>query len=94
MSEAESWRFAPGEVGGLKVASLSVSLEPAQWPDSLTSAEREVARRLVRGETYDEIAERRKTSASTVSSQVRAVFEKLGVGSASELVAWLARRMS
>lgn len=80
-------------MGGLKVASLSVRLEPTRWPETLTSAEREVARGLLRGETYDEIAGLRQTSASTVSSQVRSIFEKLGVGSASELVALLARRM-
>jgi DNA-binding NarL/FixJ family response regulator len=76
----------------MSVATLSIRLEPEEWPDALSAAEREVARGLIRGHCYEEIAQRRQASVSTIASQVRSIFGKLGVDSASELVAVLARR--
>lgn len=46
---------------------------------ALTASEREIAQRLLEGDSRRGIAERRATSAQTVASQLGAVFAKLGV---------------
>ncbi len=53
---------------------------------SLSPAEREVAAALLRGATNAEIAERRGVAKRTVTKQVAAIFEKLGVRSRRELL--------
>jgi DNA-binding CsgD family transcriptional regulator len=58
-------------------------------PRSLTSAEREVVRRALAGESNPEIARGRGTSTRTVANQMASVFRKLGVGSRLELFALL-----
>jgi DNA-binding NarL/FixJ family response regulator len=71
---------------------VSIPLEPTRWPRELTDAEQDVARGLVRGETYAAIAARRATSPHTVAAQVRQMLRKLALSSTAELVASLARR--
>lgn len=78
--------------GAIELAVLSVPVEPASWPEELTDAERDVARRLICGRAYADIAEERGTSRHTVSSQISSMLDKLGVASTSELIALLARR--
>jgi DNA-binding CsgD family transcriptional regulator len=63
---------------------------PTAAPEPLTSAEADVAARIVRGESRRTIAEARGVSIHTVDTQIRALLDKLGVHSASELVAVLA----
>jgi len=46
---------------------------------SLTASEREIAQRLLEGDSRRGIAERRATSAQTVASQLGAIFSKLSV---------------
>lgn len=58
----------------------------------LSEAEREVARRAARGESSAEIARARGTSLSTVTNQLGAIYRKLGVGSKTELAAWVVGR--
>ncbi len=53
--------------------------------DRLSPAEREVASALVEGKTNAAIARARGTSANTVANQIRSIFDKLGVGSRTEL---------
>jgi DNA-binding CsgD family transcriptional regulator len=60
-------------------------------PQGLSDAEREVARELLAGRTAAEIAKRRERSLSTVRNQVRAIYAKLGVGSAVEFTAYCSR---
>ena len=57
--------------------------------EGLTEAERAVLAHLMAGSTNGDIAQRRKTSESTVANQVGAIFQKLGVMSRSELAARL-----
>jgi DNA-binding NarL/FixJ family response regulator len=58
----------------------------------LSPSELEVARMLLRGASYREIARRRRRSIGTIAKQVSAVFRKLGVRSRAELAAQIARR--
>ena len=57
---------------------------------ALTSAEREVASLIAEGRSTAEIARARGTSAHTVSNQLSALYDKLGVRSRGELAALLA----
>ncbi|HZO17327.1 MAG TPA: LuxR C-terminal-related transcriptional regulator [Polyangiaceae bacterium] len=52
----------------------------------LSRAEREVALLIAEGLTNAEIAQRRRRSERTVANQIARIFEKLGIGSRSELV--------
>jgi DNA-binding NarL/FixJ family response regulator len=52
----------------------------------LSATEREIAEQIVAGLTNAAIARARGTSAYTVANQIRAIFEKLAVGSRAELV--------
>jgi DNA-binding CsgD family transcriptional regulator len=56
----------------------------------MTEAEREITRRLIRGDTYAEIAVRRGVSEHTVANQVCALLDKLNAESTSALISRLA----
>jgi len=60
-------------------------------PPTLTAAEAEVARAVLRGESNAEIARVRRVSERTVRNQLSSIFEKLDVGSRAELAARLSR---
>ena len=81
-------------IGEVELALLSVPIEPACWPDGLTESEKAVARRLIRGRSYRDIARERGVSEETVSAQVTSMMRKLHVDSAHRLVARLAARQS
>lgn len=49
----------------------------------LTKAEREIAELVARGWSNARIAQARAVAASTVTKQLQAIFDKLGVGSRS-----------
>jgi DNA-binding CsgD family transcriptional regulator len=70
---------------------LSIPLHEPSSTDSLTHSERDIARRILRGDSNAEIAAARGTSVRTVANQVRAIFAKLHVCSRAELVARIAR---
>jgi DNA-binding NarL/FixJ family response regulator len=53
----------------------------------LSEAERAIARALVTGASNALVSAARQTSLRTVANQVRAVFQKLAVGSRAELIA-------
>ena len=80
--------------GGVPLHVLSVPREPAHWPESLTEAERSVARHLVLGRSYTAIAHERGVRPDTVATQVSAMLDKLEVESAAQLVALLAGERS
>ena len=61
---------------------------------ALTPAELEVLEMLIEGASNAEIARRRGRSVKTIANQVRAVFQRVGVGSRRELWAFRSRRMS
>lgn len=73
------------EVGPDQYALFSFPLPEWRLPACLTESECEVAMRLLRGEHVEEIARARGRSINTVRNQIRALYEKLGVGSVSEL---------
>jgi DNA-binding NarL/FixJ family response regulator len=73
---------AGDEIGVLAVAR---ALDDAAL-DRLSPAERAIAAALVEGKTNAAIARARGTSAHTVANQIRSIFERLGVGSRTELV--------
>jgi DNA-binding NarL/FixJ family response regulator len=56
----------------------------------LTETERGIVAAVLRGDTNAEIAAARGTSPRTVANQIARVFKKLGVGSRSELAAYVA----
>ncbi|MFK7853836.1 MAG: helix-turn-helix transcriptional regulator [Granulosicoccus sp.] len=60
--------------------------------DTLTESENEVARLVVRGLSYKEIARIRGRSFSTIDHQLRSIRRKLSVSSTAELVSLLAKK--
>lgn len=66
---------------------------PVEWPE-LTPAEAEVASLVLRGLDNRTIARERSVAPSTVSSQLEAIYRKLGIGSRSELAGLASRRSS
>lgn len=86
---SEDFKVQQFEVDGISLTKLEV---PTRVEDSrLTPSEIEIAERLLRDESYEEIATARGTTRSTVASQVQALFEKFDVASTSELIVELAR---
>lgn len=73
---------------------LSEPIAPqVAWPE-LTPAEAEVASLALRGLDNRTIARERRVAPSTISTQLEAIYRKLGVGSRSELAGVAARRKS
>jgi DNA-binding NarL/FixJ family response regulator len=72
-------------------AVLTFPLAPITLPDSLTEAERSVARALLAGESNAQIAAARHTSVRTIVSQVSSLMRKLHVQSRAEALAVLCR---
>ncbi len=64
----------------------------AELAGQLSQAEYDVARLLVEGFNYDQIASVRGTSPRTVANQVAAAFARLGVSGRAELLCFLAKR--
>jgi DNA-binding NarL/FixJ family response regulator len=70
---------------------LSVERPDRELDARLSGAERQIARFLVEGYSYTQIARLRNTSQRTVANQVSAIFCKLGVSGRAELLALLVR---
>lgn len=75
---------------GRRYAALWFSRPAGRW-SKLTSAEREVAEMILAGQSNAGIARARRVALSTVATQVRSVFAKLGVSSRAELVGRIIR---
>lgn len=86
-SEPSTVRTTSFRVGTEEFTVVSVPLPDADDLSVLTSAERDVCRRLLRGRSNAEIAQARGRSDRTIANQVAAIFHKLGVGSRAELAA-------
>jgi DNA-binding NarL/FixJ family response regulator len=87
-------RAAKFRFGDEDLAVLSFPLPEVVLPESLTDAEREIARALLDGSSNAEIAEARGTSARTVANQIASLFRKMKVQSRGELFVMIARRGS
>jgi DNA-binding NarL/FixJ family response regulator len=79
---------------GLDIARLSADeelvvltfpLSPPDLPATLTEAERDVALRVLAGNSNAAIASARRSSERTVANQLARIYRKLGVASRSEL---------
>lgn len=77
------------EMGGERLAVLSLPLASSADLSALTAAERDVAERASAGASNRAIARARGTSERTVANQLASIFDKLGVGSRAELAAKL-----
>lgn len=78
-------------IAGVTVLVVSFPALPDSLPEDLSAAEREVLRCLLRGDSYAEIATRRRTAMRTTANQVASIFRKVGVASRGELAARLSR---
>jgi DNA-binding CsgD family transcriptional regulator len=76
--------------GGLRAVGIPHGVAEAVAP--LSTAERAVLAALLDGRSNREIGAARGTSERTVANQVRAIFDKVGVGSRRELIAWYSAR--
>jgi DNA-binding NarL/FixJ family response regulator len=85
-------RAATHRLRGTEYLVLSYETGSPELPDSLTRAQRELARAVMRGKSNPEIAAERGTSPRTVANQLQAVYDKLGVRSRLELVRALRER--
>jgi DNA-binding CsgD family transcriptional regulator len=74
-------------VGGEDILVLSVPLPHLRYPEGVTGAEREIIDAVLEGLSVKEIAERRRASLRTVTTQLGTIFRKAGVNSQAELIA-------
>jgi DNA-binding CsgD family transcriptional regulator len=72
------------------VLVMSFALLRQRVPPSLTSAERDVVRRVLGGASNAQIARARGSSPRTVANQLVSIFRKLGIFSRTELAQRLA----
>jgi DNA-binding NarL/FixJ family response regulator len=72
---------------GKDVLLVRYSLPKSNIMAGLTGAEQEVLRHALCGMQPAQIAATRRTSLNTVNNQLRSIYKKLGVRSASELAA-------
>jgi DNA-binding CsgD family transcriptional regulator len=96
-TESGRWLVVRGSVlGDEPGAQVAVMIEPARPHElaplvadayRLTEREREVTQLVARGLPTDAIAARLHLSPWTVQDHLKAIFEKIGVGTRGELVA-------
>ena len=82
--EAEQWKRESNEL--LQGLGAAIERQFGRW--GLSAAESEVALLLLKGMSYKEIANLRRTSERTVREQGRAVYRKSGLGGRSSLAAF------
>ena len=68
---------------------LALAEAPLHMPESLSDAEREVAKMVYDGSTNREIARRRGTATTTVANQLASIYGKLDIASRDELITCL-----
>ncbi len=73
-------------IGETELAVVSEPVSEGEHP-KLSPAERDVLRRILRGESNVQIARERGSAVRTVANQVAAIFRKFRVNSRGELVA-------
>lgn len=82
-------RVSVMNVGGEEVIVLSVPLPSLKYPEGTTGAEHEIIDMLLEGMTTKEIAVERGVSIRTVTTQLGAIYQKAGVNSQAELIAFM-----
>lgn len=82
-------RVSRMRIGGEEVIVLSVPLPKLRYPECTTQAEQEIIDLVLEGLTVKEIAEKRRVSARTVTTQLGVIFRKAGVNSQAELIAFM-----
>jgi DNA-binding CsgD family transcriptional regulator len=80
-------RVSRMRVGGEDILVLSVPLPHLRYPEGVTLAEREIIDAVLEGLTVKEIAEQRRASLRTVTTQLGTIFRKAAVNSQAELIA-------
>ena len=78
--------YVSAALAGRLYARMTRTRDAAQPTDALTQREREVLRHIARGQSTQDIAVALGMSAKTVDSHRRNMREKLGLGSAADLV--------
>jgi DNA-binding NarL/FixJ family response regulator len=78
--------YVSAALAGRLYARMTRTRDAAQPTDALTQREREVLRQIARGQSTQDIAVALGMSAKTVDSHRRNMREKLGLGSAADLV--------
>lgn len=86
---AQVWQHAQ-LIPDADIVKVPLAVDPSAALADLTPAEREVATLIAEGRSTSEIARARGTSNHTVSNQLSALYDKLGVRSRGELAALLA----
>ncbi len=76
-------------VGGEDILVLSVPLPKLRYPEGTTSAEHEIIDLVLQGLTPKEIAEERRASLRTVTTQLGTIFRKARVNSQAELISMI-----
>lgn len=76
------------KIGVDECAVLTFPVAPGRWQSTgmapLTASERDVAARVLRGQSNAAIARDRGTSPRTIANQLAAIYSKLGVRSRRE----------
>ena len=78
------------QLGSETYVVISVPAYDTEAADALTVAEHDIVSLILLGQTYDQIAQARGSCSTTVTNQIRAIFEKLGVDSKAQLAQKLA----
>jgi DNA-binding CsgD family transcriptional regulator len=86
-------RVSELERGGVRYLEVWFPSATAVLAETLSDAECAVARLVLQGKPYVEIAERRQTSVRTVANQVAATFRRLNISGRGELLARVAKSL-
>jgi DNA-binding CsgD family transcriptional regulator len=77
---------------GEKLYVLSFPVPQFRYPANVTAAEKKIIQLLLDGLSTTQISRKRGTSQQTVSKQLASIYQKAGVRSRAELVAWMLGR--
>jgi DNA-binding CsgD family transcriptional regulator len=81
-------RVSSVRLDGQEVFICSVPLCETRYPEGATEAERDVIDLLLDGNATEDIAQLRRASVRTVTTQLAEIYRKAGVGSARQLAAF------
>jgi DNA-binding CsgD family transcriptional regulator len=90
--ERHDQRHQVQDVLGEELYVLSYPVPQLRYPANITLAEREIIQLLLDGLSTAQISKMRRTSPRTVWKQLVSIYDKAGVTSRAELVAWMLGR--